>query len=243
MTIIRVITPFLFLYLLIACSSEPDLESIDQLIKNGHFSQARNLIEKELQKDWSDTLQYKRLKYRLIKTDKGEIFAAIDSILKADPNQALQKLNNLEDSLKQTKDKNKKYFYFDLYIRRAKIHKLQGQDSLWFEQATKALQAFTDQYELKQDLYEQCAFYLAKAGRVDQGLKMLDGSFREIHLGQLNEELKKVYYAYLNGEFEKALTLLEAIPASQKDRHWLNLERFLKQYSQKVSKEKRFQLW
>ncbi|MCD6375659.1 MAG: hypothetical protein J7L94_09040 [Caldisericaceae bacterium] len=234
---------FAFLIFLVACSSEPDLTTIDRLIANGKFSQARKLIEQELQKEWSDTLQYKRLKYRLLKSEKGAVFAAIDSLIKINPNQALQRLAQLEDSLKRMKTEKQKYFYFDLYRKRARIYKEQGQDSLWFQQCYKALRSFTDQYELKQDLFEQCAFYLAAKGKANQGLKMLDGSFREIRLHQLNPQLKKVYYAYMNGEFEKALTLLKNFPVSQKDRHWLNLERFLENYGQMLSKEERFKLW
>ncbi|WP_456442100.1 hypothetical protein [Caldithrix abyssi] len=226
-----------------ACSSEPQIELIDRLIRQGDYQKAREVIAEEMQKTWADTLQYHRLRYRLIKIQKNELFAPIDSVINTDINKALGLLKNLEDSLKGMEQANAKFFYFDLYYRKANAYEALNADSLWYRETLKALHQFTDQYELKRDLYERAAFYLAERGKYDQGLKMLDRSFREIRLSRLPEPLKEAYYAYLNGDFERALRLLESVHESQKDRHWNNMQAYLKNYGNKLSIEERFKLW
>ena len=243
MKTIKTILPLATLIFLLNCASEPDLEQIDRLITEGKFEQAKTPIEQELKKEWSDTLQYKRLEYRLIKVEKGQTFKRIDSLTAQNPAQGLLSLISFEDSLQNMPRAKSRYFYFDLHVRKARIFKRLGRDTLWFKEAYKALNSFTDQYELKRDLFEQCAFYLAGQGKFDQGLKMLDNSFREIKLHKLQPELKKAYYAYLNGNFNQALTLLKNIEPEKKNRHWMNLQKYLENYAQNLSTEERFKLW
>ncbi len=234
---------FFFICIGFSCSSKDEIKDIDQLIQQGHYKRARTLLKEILKQEWTDTLQYKRLKYRLIKVEIAELFNEIDSIIKVNNALALRRLVKLEDSLKNINPARAKYYYFDLYWRKANILKNQGNDSLWFVEISKALNTFTDRYQLKRSLYEECAFYLAQKGEFDHGLKMIDASFRSIDLTSLHPFLKKAYYAYFNGKFAKALKLLQQVPEKDKDQHWLNLENYLKNYGHRLSIEERFKLW
>ncbi len=225
------------------CRSEPPIQQIDQLIAQGQWAQARQLVTQALQKEWGDTLQSKRLRYRLIKIQKAEMFQPIDQLLPSVPNQALELLAHVEDTLKHFDSKQARFFYFDLYYRKAQGYRLLNQDSLWFKAIQHALNHFTDQHELKRQLYEQAAFYLAERGKHDAGLKMLDRSFSSIKIQALSPNLKEAYFAYLNGNFTKALKVLTTIPVSQKDEHWRHLQEYLEKYGNYLSLEERFKLW
>ncbi len=232
------------LLLLFACSKHPQIEKIDTLIQQGKLQQAKQLINSELKREYSDTLQYRRLQYRLIKIQKLQIFKPIDSLITAQKlAQALRGLERLDSLLKKDWRKKSKYFWFDYFSRMATIYRAQGNDSLWFKMVQKAVNHFTDNYEQKQKLYEEAAFYLAQKGKVDQGRKMMDFALREVDLTGLNESLKQAYYLYLNGKFKESLNQLRQVSDSQKDEHWQRLEQFLTKYADSLSVEERFKLW
>ncbi len=235
-----IILPSLAL-LFFSCGQSPDTEKIDRLIAQKQYHAAVSLIHKELQKEYDDTLQYRRLQYRLIKIEKFSRLDPIDSLIAAkkfaQANDSLQKLNYLLNGVLKNKQK---YYLFDLHYRRALILEALNQDSLWFIEANKALENWTDEYALKRELYQKLAFFLARRGKYDDGRKMMDYSLREVTLRSMSDSIKKAYFAYLNGEFKLCLDLMKKLPPDKKDRHWRKLELFLSQYGDSLSLNDRF---
>lgn len=235
---------FLLIYLHSCSDTKPSLKDIDSLIVQHKYQQALQLTQSELKKDFSDTLDYKRLKKRIKTIERKQFFASIEQEIEQDnwqiANTNWKKVyftfNNSSKSLQ-------KKYGFDLYYLKSSIDSALSDSSAFWQSVKRSLEFNTANHLLQRQRYEKLGIHLASRDSLKEARECFDRSIRKVRSHQLNPALLKVYSAYMEGNFNNCRDELNAIPDSLQNNHWRRLQKFLNLYAAKLTSEERFKLW
>ncbi|MCD4691602.1 MAG: hypothetical protein K8R79_01715, partial [Calditrichales bacterium] len=108
---------------LVSCSDKKaDLAQADQYIDQKKYDLAMQLLNQELEKEFSDTTEYQRIKQRIFIIKKQRFFAALDSsIFKRDWKEAARQIKQLKNRLKNMEQKVSRKYYFDFYYKKSLV--------------------------------------------------------------------------------------------------------------------------
>ena len=238
-------TPAVFFYLLVlSCSTQKiDYDELGSLIKNDQSEQA--LIKIKAYKETTrNPLELQKLNQLYISADKNLLFKELSvrlakqdtSGIKNDLQQILQKIEQ-KDSLAQ------RWYYFDYYKSQADFFSLMSDSA----GQVKALLR-TGAYPVKdiQKRINVCfdlAFHYAQLKQFDIAREWLDKALRSFEKNDHHGPLLNVYMEFMNGNFNRADSILKEIPAENKTLNWQRVESFFNLYLNSLSLKNRFRLW
>ena len=235
----------LILFLLLSCGGQPDdLKKAEQLTAQGLYTQAEAILRTALTKNYSDTLQYARIRNRIKIIHRLRFFETLDTLTTVEKwSQASAVWKDLNSALQDSTEKIRRFYGFTLFHYKSLIDSALGRENAYWNDVRKGLHFPTAKIPLIRLKYEKLGLHLAEQDSLEEAQAMFDRSLRTLRVTKLSAPLKKVYFSYMEGHFEECLHTLKSLPDSTKDNHWKNLQTFLNRYGNKLTLDERFKLW
>ena len=233
------------LFLLFSCGEQPaDLKKAEQLTTQGLYNQAERILKTALRENYSDTLQYARIQARIKIIRRFRFFQPLDTLIAAQRwPQADTVWRRLNSALNDSSKRIGHFYGFDLFHKKSILDSALNREDAYWNDLKKGLPFPTANQQLVRLKYEKLGFYLAERDSLEEARAMFDRSLRIIRISKLAVPQKKAYFFYMEGHFKECLHALQSLPDSAKDKHWENLQTFLKRYGNKLTLYKRFKLW
>ncbi len=227
--------------------SEPrhaDLKSVDSLLENGSLQKAQKILTRLQFQFADDSVQTKRILTRVQRLHYKQYFIPLDSLIScALWLQADTLCLYMEAALDDSPLVSKRRLLFDFYHRKSLVDSALRREKAYWETIEKSCNQPTRYIALLRDKMERLAWHYAQTDSVDLARELFDRSFRQERLSQMDSTLRKAYFSYMDGKFEKSLKQLQQIPDSLKNSHWQRLERFLTTFGNRLTLKERFRLW